>query len=178
MIVAEGFDGFSMQKLAKVAGVSPATLYIYFKDREDLIIQLAMEEGRKMTEATLENFDPEMPFSEGLRVQWMNRAHYSIENPQQIHFLEQIKHSPLHEKAMKDTMEKFRPIMKEFVMGSIERNELVKVTLEVYWSVAFAPLYNLVNFHHRGRNIAGQPFTLTDDVLLKTLELVLKALKP
>ena len=33
IIVERGFDGFSMQKLAKAAGVSPATLYIYFKDR-------------------------------------------------------------------------------------------------------------------------------------------------
>ena len=36
MIVKEGFDGFSMQKLAKAAAVSPATLYIYFKNREEI----------------------------------------------------------------------------------------------------------------------------------------------
>jgi AcrR family transcriptional regulator len=33
MIVQDGLDGLSMQKLAKAAGVSPATIYIYFKDR-------------------------------------------------------------------------------------------------------------------------------------------------
>ena len=33
MIVKYGFDGLSMQKLAKAAKVSPATIYIYFKDR-------------------------------------------------------------------------------------------------------------------------------------------------
>ena len=40
MIVAHGFDGLSMQKLAKAAGVSPATIYIYFKNRDDLIVSL------------------------------------------------------------------------------------------------------------------------------------------
>ncbi|HXO77347.1 MAG TPA: helix-turn-helix domain-containing protein, partial [Puia sp.] len=40
MIVEEGFDGLSMQKLARAAGVSPATIYIYFKDRDDLLLQL------------------------------------------------------------------------------------------------------------------------------------------
>ena len=76
MIVKEGFDGLSMQKLAKAAGVSPATLYIYYKDREDLIINLYMFEMKKMSDATLEGFSPEMHFEEGLKVQWMNRAKY------------------------------------------------------------------------------------------------------
>ena len=39
MIVKVGLDGLSMQKLAKSANVSPATIYIYFKDREDLILK-------------------------------------------------------------------------------------------------------------------------------------------
>jgi TetR/AcrR family transcriptional regulator, multidrug resistance operon repressor len=33
MIVEQGFDGFSMQKLAKAAKVSPGTLYIYLFQR-------------------------------------------------------------------------------------------------------------------------------------------------
>src|SRR4051812_7411017 len=87
MIVREGFDGFSMQKLAKAADVSPATIYIYFKDKEDLIMQLCREEGGMMTRVTLENFSPDMSFSEGLRVQWMNRAKYCIKNPEKMQFL-------------------------------------------------------------------------------------------
>ena len=53
MIVRQGFDGFSMQKLAKAAHVSPATLYIYYKDREDLIMQLWAAAFKEMAEATL-----------------------------------------------------------------------------------------------------------------------------
>src|ERR1700754_3978584 len=93
MIVQHGLDGLSMQKLAKAAGGSPATIYIYFKDRDDLIIQLYAEESNKMAAATLKNFDPSMPFSEGLKVQWLNRARYFMANPDQMYFLEQIRHS-------------------------------------------------------------------------------------
>ena len=67
LFVSEGFDGLSMQKLAKAAGVSPATLYIYYKDRDDLIIQLWEDEMRKMTDATLQDFNPDMSFEEGLK---------------------------------------------------------------------------------------------------------------
>src|SRR5690349_2216849 len=58
LIVHTGFDGLSMHKLAKVAGVSVATIYIYYKDREDLILSLCKEETIRMTEATLKGFDP------------------------------------------------------------------------------------------------------------------------
>src|SRR5690348_11655773 len=82
MIVGEGFDGFSMQKLAKAADVSPATIYIYFKDKEDLILQLCRQEGTMMTEETLKDFTPSMSFSEGLKVQWVNRAKYCLKHPE------------------------------------------------------------------------------------------------
>lgn len=178
MIVADGFDGLSMQKLAKAAGVSPATIYIYFKDRDDLLVQLFITHNKGMTDATLKNFDPEYSFSEGLKVQWMNRAHYCMENPKVMQFLEQSRHSPLYDKAIHHMDPRFVESMKIFVTNAIKRGELVKVPVEVYWSVAFAPLYNLVKFHMEGRSLAGSEFKLTDTVMLETLNLVLKALKP
>ena len=95
-IVRHGFDGLSMQKLAKEVGVSPATIYIYFENRDDLILSLYREESRKMAEATLDGFDPGASLAVGLRVQWKNRARYCLENPREAHFLEQIRHSPFH----------------------------------------------------------------------------------
>src|SRR5436190_7212976 len=81
MIVAQGLTGFSMQKLAKAAGVSPATIYIYFKDKEDLVLQLCTEASEKMLDITFKNFDPSMSFSDGLRIQWENRAKYCLKYP-------------------------------------------------------------------------------------------------
>src|SRR6187551_3516570 len=107
MIVKEGFDGLSMQKLAKAAGVSPATLYIYYKDRDDLILQLWEHEMTKMTEATMKDFHPDMSFEEGLKTQWMNRARFFLANPMSMHFMEQIKYSPYHELCMKKMDKKF-----------------------------------------------------------------------
>ena len=178
MIVRQGFDGFSMQKLAKAAGVSPATLYIYYKDREDLIMQLWGESFKEMAGATLKNFDPGMSFSEGLRIQWMNRAKFCLKNPQQMQFMEQLRHSPLQEKALDMMGAGFKNAMKAFVSNAIKRNELVKVQVEVYWSIAFAPLYGLIKFHQEGKNMGGEKFALTEKVMNETLALVIKALTP
>ncbi len=178
MIVKQGFDGFSMQKLARAANVSPATLYIYYKDREDLIMQLWSDAFTEMADATLKNFDPAMSFSEGLRVQWLNRARFCMKHPQDMQFMEQLRHSPLQEKALEIMHPGFKETMSAFVHNAIKRNELVKVQLEVYWSIAFAPMYNLVKFHLEGRSIGGKKFTLTEKVMMETLALVIKALTP
>ena len=179
LIVKHGFDGLSMHKLARAARVSPATIYIYFKDREALILKLYGEVSARMFAATLENFDPAMTFSEGLRVQWINRARYFLKHPLEMHFMEQIRFSPLHERAMLASDGRYKETMKAFVCNAIQRRELVKVPVEVYWSVAFAPLYQLVKFHMHGTGFPGAgPFVLDDKTMQLTLDLVLKALKP
>jgi AcrR family transcriptional regulator len=178
MMVKEGLDGFSMQKLAKAADVSPATIYIYFKDKEDLIAQLCRDAGKKMMDITFKNFDPAMSFSEGLRVQWVNRAKYCMKYPDQMHFLEQLRHSPYSEKLTEMMGENFKKVMGDFVTNAIKKKELVKVPVEVYWSIAFAPLYNLVKFHMTGKSIGGRKFILSDKIMKETFELVLKSLKP
>lgn len=178
MMVKEGLEGFSMQKLAKAADVSPATIYIYFKDKEDLVAQLCMDAGKKMMDITFKNFDPAMSFSEGLRVQWVNRAKYCMKYPEQMHFLEQLRHSPFSDKLTEIMGENFKKVMGDFVTNAIKKKELVKVPVEVYWSIAFAPLYNLVKFHMTGKSIGGRKFILSDKIMKETFELVLKALKP
>lgn len=178
MLVNEGFDGFSMQKLAKAAGVSPATLYIYYKDKEDLIIRLGIEEGNRMVEATLRDFSPKMTFEEGLRIQWQNRAKHWLEFPIASRFFEQLKYSPYRDKLNDGFHDKLKENMSEFVKNAVKNSELKPMSVEVFWSVAYAPLYNLINFHYEGRSIGNRPFVWQDDLMEQTLQLVLKAFRP
>jgi AcrR family transcriptional regulator len=178
IIVESGFDGLSMQKLAKAANVSPATLYIYFKDREDLIQQVATKEAAQMVEATLKNFDPSLPFAEGLTIQWKNRAKYWLKYPKQAKFLEQVRHSPVGEEVYTKVKSEFAQVMSEFVKGAVKRRELIALPIEVYWAVAFAPFYQLVKFHVDGKSMAGKPYKWNDAHMNQTLQLVIKALTP
>lgn len=178
IIVQSGFDGLSMHKLAKAANVSPATLYIYFKDRDDLIQQVAEKEAQAMVAASLENFDPHASFAEGLTIQWKNRAKYWLRNPQQAKFLEQVRHSPVGEEVYARVKKQFSQVMTEFVKGAVKRNELIALPIEVYWAVAFAPFYQLVKFHDDGKSMSGKPFKWSDAYMNQALKLVIKALTP
>jgi TetR/AcrR family transcriptional regulator, multidrug resistance operon repressor len=179
IIINEGFDGLSMQKLAKAANVSPATIYIYFKDRDDLIEQIIHDEAQKMSDATLKDFDPEMGFEEGLRKQWQNRATYFLDNPIRLQFVEQMRNTPIYEKSFK-LDPKFSATLRQFAHLAIERKELAKLPLEVYWSIAFAPLYQLVKFHLAKKPVLSmtEKFILTEEKMELALQLVLKALRP
>lgn len=177
LLVKVGFEGFTMNKLAKACKISVATLYIYYQDKDDLILKIGIEEVERLSGIMLENFDPESSFEEGLKQQWKNRAKCLFENPWSAQMIEQLRTSTYQSKVLKVFAKNFKEPLGKFMHNSIERGEIDQMPFETYWSIAFAPLYNLIRFHNEGQSLGGKPFVLTDEVLWKTFELVLKALK-
>lgn len=178
LIVRLGLEGFSIHQLAKEAGVSPATIYIYHKDKEDLIVNIGVEVAQKVLSNSLKGFSPEMSFAEGLRVQWKNRATYFMKNPIEVEFIEQLRYSQIYIKVMQKIGTQFKESMSRFICNAIDRQEVMKLPFEVYWAVAFAPLYQLIKFHNQGKSYVNEKFELKPQDMELTLELVLKALKP
>lgn len=177
LLVKLGFDGFSMQKLAKAAGVSPATLYIYFKDKEDLILKLGEEVGREMIEATFKGFDKEMDLRTGLWVQWQNRSAYYLNNRLQVEFYDQLKLTPYKDRLAEQISASFSEQMGGFMKNAIQKGETTHMKSEIFWSIAFAPLFNLIRFHLNKKSMGGKPYQLTDEDMKETFDLVIKALK-
>jgi AcrR family transcriptional regulator len=178
MIVKNGLDGFSMNKVAKAAGVSPATLYIYFEDKEDFITRLSLETAQIMITYSLKNFDAGMPFKTGLQIQWQNRLAYLAQNTLEMEFLEIMRYTSYYEKVTEMLTESFGSTMGRFLKNAVANGELLELPFEVYWSVAFAPLYQLFKFHNQGRSYVNSAFSLSDDLLNQTFDLVIKALTP
>jgi AcrR family transcriptional regulator len=178
MVVREGLDGFGVNKLAKAAGVSPATIYIYFKDREDLILQVTIHVSAQMLKESLEGFDPDMRFEEGMRKQWQNRARYFLENPLYVEFIEKMRYSHLYDKVAKTIYTSYKEVMGKFYHNAVSRKELRPLPFEVYWAVAYAPLYQLIKFHTQEKSFGHKKYTFTEENMEQALQLVLKALKP
>ena len=60
VFMASGFDGASMGEIAKAAGVSKGTLYVYFDSKDALFEALTTQEKRGLAEALFQ-LDPEDP---------------------------------------------------------------------------------------------------------------------
>ena len=178
IIVNNGIDGFSINKLAKAADVSPATIYIYYKDKDDLITRLCIDVANKMLEYSLADFSPEMDFAVGLKVQWKNRMDYFIKFPTEMEFIEIMRYTQYYNEASKALTVNFGTVLGPFMENSIKKKQVVSLPFEVYWSIAYAPLYQLMKYHHQGSSHVNNTFELNEELSMQTLELVLKALKP
>lgn len=176
MIVNEGFDGLSMQKLAKAATISASTIYIYFKNREDLLNKLFIEVQQKFSDVALAGFSPELSFKEGLWVQWKNRLEFILKYPVHFKFYEQFRTSPLiNHEDIKLTL--FKENMKNFVMNTIKRGEIARMEPEIFWSLAYGSFYSLVNFHFSKKSMMNENFTLTEPKLKLLFEMVINGFK-
>lgn len=177
MIVREGFEGLSMQKLAKAAGVSPATIYIYWKNREDLLNQLFREVQATFADLALEGFSPDLPLREGLWLQWQNRVRFIRLYPTQFAFYEHFRHSPLIQRC-NARFALFKDTMRQFLEHAIERGEMRPMPAEVFWSLAYAPLYSLVNFHSNRNSCLSNNFQLDEATLELSFDMVIQSLRP
>jgi TetR/AcrR family transcriptional regulator, multidrug resistance operon repressor len=176
MIVKNGFQGLSMQKLAKAANISASTIYIYFESKEDLLNKLYIEVDEIFTLTTLKNFDPDMDFEEGLWKQWKNRFEYIQKHPMYFYFSEQFRNSPLikHDDIKESP---FRTAMNRFMKNAVKKGQLADLPVEVFWAIAYGPFYSLVKFHMDEANMAGAKFSLTEQKMKQAFSQVIKALK-
>lgn len=178
MIVTDGVEGFSMNKLSRACGISVATLYIYYKDKDDLIKQLGLMLARAFFASSLEQFSPDMPFKEGLRIQWQNRKRFALENPVMTACFEILRHTHHGEFIVDQSVADFKNAMHAFTDNAVKNNQLISLPVEVFWSIAYGPLYTLMRFHREGKGMGRQPFVLQDSDLDQAFEIVIKALTP
>jgi len=67
IFMRDGFEGASVDEIARAAGVSKATLYSYFPDKRLLFSEVARIECNRQAEEALEVMDPGAPVEEVLR---------------------------------------------------------------------------------------------------------------
>ncbi len=178
MLVRQGIEGFAMNRLAKECGISVATLYIYYTDKEDLIKKIGIEIGQNFFANMLKDFSAEMHFAEGLRKQWQNRSDFMMKNLNEVACFEVLQNSSYSEYIVHESIKDFKDVMKAFFQNAVQRKEMTPVSKEVFWSMAYGPLYTLLRFHQKGKSIGGAPFKLTKKTQDEAFELVIKALTP
>ncbi len=178
MLVEEGFQGFSMNKLARACSISVATLYIYYKDKDDLIRKIGIELGEKFMSKTLQGFSSKMSLAEGLKKQWENRVDFALQYPKELTCYEIIRYSQYGDYILEESRKDFQAVMYEFSHNAINNKELIPLSMDILWSVAYGPLYTLLRFHKEGKSIVGRPFKFSKKTMNEAFQLVIKALTP
>lgn len=94
LILEEGFQGASISKIARIAGVSPATVYIYYDNKEAMLQDIYREYAEDAARYLLGCLHPGMD-GEEIVAQLVRRYYgYIMQNREVFFFIEQFNTCP------------------------------------------------------------------------------------
>lgn len=90
-----GFHKAPMSKIAKLAGVAPATIYLYFENKQDLINSLYLTVKSSFSEFAFQGYQDDLPVKKGFEIIWYNIADYKLNKIDEASFLSQCDNTPI-----------------------------------------------------------------------------------
>ncbi|KQB42501.1 TetR/AcrR family transcriptional regulator [Flavobacterium aquidurense] len=89
----QGLASVTISGISKTAGIAAGTLYIYFKNKEE-VVQLAYAAVEdKMTRAMYRDFDINVPIKQSLKQIYINMLNYRLNNYDETVFIDQYQQS-------------------------------------------------------------------------------------
>jgi AcrR family transcriptional regulator len=98
IIMEKGLSGLKVSEIARKAGLAHGTVYIYFKNKKELINELYKKAKRKASTNILNSTDLEGDYRVALELIWRNYVSYLIDNQRETKFLMQCIQSSFLEK--------------------------------------------------------------------------------
>ncbi len=98
IVFDKGIAGIKMAVLAKDVGISPSTLYVYYKNKEDLIVSLFTTIIKEQMTISKNENQLDLPFKLRLKKMWLQWLHFGVNNYKEMGFIEQVKQSPYYVK--------------------------------------------------------------------------------
>ncbi len=144
LINNSGFHASSMAKIAKMANVAPATIYLYFENKQDLINKLYVYIKGEMSHYAFENYDENLPVKVGFELIWNNIANYKITHIKEAMFLSICDISPMLDEDTKDKgLQHLKPLTDLCKRGQKE-GVLKDCSLYLLYAFAINPLSYLI----------------------------------
>jgi AcrR family transcriptional regulator len=150
LLTENGFDGTPMSLIAKEAGVAAGTIYLYFKNKEELINRLYLELKERLTAAVVNGYDRNLPIRIAVELLWENYVSYFTQNPTEYRFFEQFSNSPLINKLTKEEgLKIFSPILEVFLKAK-EEKVIKDIPTEIIYCQVFQSVSYLIKQHING----------------------------
>ncbi len=136
-----GFVSSSVSKIAKEAGVSPATIYVYYKNKEDLLVSTYIDIKLSMSRAIMNDFDNTLPIRDILKNVWFSMFEWISNNLEYYKFMEQFSNSPYSSLVDHQALEQYFIE----VITVLERGKKEKIIKNVDWHLLGAFMYHPIS---------------------------------
>ncbi|WP_400073282.1 TetR/AcrR family transcriptional regulator [Zobellia russellii] len=154
-----GFHAAPMSKIAKMANVSPATIYLYFENKQDLVNKVYIEVKAAFTTYAFATYDPNMEVEEGFEVIWKRIADFKLKECEEAMFLAQCDNTPMiDEQSREEGIRHLQPLLDLWERGKKE-GKIKPLSDYILYAYSINPLSFLMITQKRGR------FQLNEDHL-------------
>ena len=145
LILQQGFHGTSIAKIAKEAGVSPATVYIYYENKEVMLQDIYREYSEDIYDYLLSSLDKEMDGQE--LIEMLTRGYYTYiqENGEIFHFVDQFSSCPAlasqcsEKKGIYNLNKLLEELKTEKILKDFQIDNLVAILFSPIKSIAIKP---------------------------------------
>lgn len=145
-----GFHATPMSKIAKMAGVSAGTIYLYFENKQDLVDQVYLEVKAAFTSYAFRNYNEEMSMEKGFETIWKNIAEFKLKEVEEAYFLSQCDNTPIvAEPVRQQGLKHLQPLLDLWEKGQ-EQGIIKKVSPYSLYAFSVYPIAFLMNMQQRG----------------------------
>ena len=166
----EGLAALSFDKLAKRAGISSGTPYVYYKDKTDMLSCIYRQVYQHLQEGLQEAIDTGRTTGEKLFFGLRHLAQMLLSHPQEAHFFLSVLHAP--ESVTADTLREHglpSPPLLAIYQEGIARRLMKTDDIAYINAMLFGPLFLILQQHRQ----SGTPAVMAE--VEKVLDLAVSA---
>lgn len=148
LLAKYGFHGFSVKQLAEEAGIATGTIYLYFKDRDQLIRDLNTQIINDFVIAINANHNSENTLKQQYQRMCCNLWKFCIENPCITHSKAQFDHLPpdILRTQRSQAWDGLKPLKHLFEQGR-KSKQIKSLSDDILISLSFEPYLFLARQH-------------------------------
>ena len=94
LVEQTGLSGLTMAAIAREAGLATATLYVYCKSKDELLVALYEQAKTASAQRLMHGDDPAAPYRARFRNMWLNLVRHRLAHYAEMVFIEQYYNSP------------------------------------------------------------------------------------
>lgn len=172
LIAERGLHNTPTSAIAKKAGVAAGTLFLYFKNKEELINELYLHIKRQALAYFDEQVQVPASSPEWFRAFWFAIAHWHLNYPKSFSVTQQCEAAGIltPETIQADNVLAAAPLSK--YQTAIDSGLVKDLPRQVIYAIMIGPLAILSHIHAKGE------IEVTDEVLQLTYEQLLDGIRP
>jgi AcrR family transcriptional regulator len=145
----DGFHAAPMSKIAKMAGVSAGTIYLYFENKQDLVNQVYIEVKAAFTQCAFKDYHEGLAVEAGFENIWKNIAAFKLNEVEEAMFLSQCDNTPMiDEPGRRQGLKHLRPLLDLWERGQKE-GTIKPVSPYMLYAFSIYPVSFLMNMQER-----------------------------